>query len=192
MSGGGADDGLDELENEERTKLQKRIRELEDQVFDLQRGVWRDKRTALQPDIATVSRGSFEQGNEGDFDEVDLTGASGSTTRRASALQRTMSPSKHSNFSQYLTSGLNAFLPSATSPPPGNRPRNDSLLEEFPEDNDGFDEAAFAQAQREEEARKMVEHVREVKRGLKQWKGWRLDLVDARRGEGGSWEIFEI
>ena len=192
MSGGGADDGLDELEDEERTKLEKRIRELEDQVFDLQRGVWRDKRTALQPDIATDSRGSFEQGAEGEFDEVDLTGASGSTTRRTSALQRAMSPSKHSNFSQYLSSGLNAFMPSATSPPPGNRPRNDSLLEEFPEDNDRFDEAAFAQAQREEEARKMVEHVREVKKGLKQWKGWRLDLVDARRGGGGSWEIFEI
>ena len=193
MSGGGADEGLDELEDEERVKLESRIRELEGQVFDLQRGVWRDKRTALQPEIGGGSRGSLEHGNEGDFDEVDLTGASGSTSRRASALQRTMSPqSKHSNFTQYLSSGLNAFLPSTTSPPPGNRPRNDSLLQEFPEDDAGFDEAVFAQAQREEEAKKMLEHVREVKRGLKQWKGWRLDLVDARRGEGGQFEIFEI
>jgi DNA repair exonuclease SbcCD ATPase subunit len=192
MSGGGADDGLDELEDEERTKLEKRIRELESQVFDLQRGLWRDKRTALQPDIAAGSRSSFEQGVEGDFDEVDLTGHSGSTTRRASALQRTISPqSKHSNFTQYLSSGLNAFLPSTTSPEPGNRPRNDSLLEEFDGD-EAFDEAAFAQAQREEDAKKMLEHVREVKRGLKNWKGWRLDLVDARRGEPNGWEIFEV
>lgn len=194
MSGGGADDALDELEDEERTKLEKRIRELEGQVFDLQRGVWRDKRTSLQPDIT----GSGGNADEGDFDEVDLTGTSGATLRRPSALQRTTSPGqKHSNFSQYFTSGLNAFLPSTTSPPPGARPRNDSLLEEFPEDEAGFDEAgfdeaAFAQAQREEEAKKMLEHVREVKRGLKQWKGWRLDLVDARRAEGGQWEIFEV
>lgn len=192
MSGGGADDGLDELEDEERTKLESRIRELEGQVFDLQRGVWRDKRTALQPDIA-AGPGQSEQGTEGDFDEVDLTGASGATSRRPSALHRTTSPGqKHSNFSQYFTSGLNAFLPSTTSPPPTNRPRNNSLLQEFPEDDDAFDEAAFAQAQREEDAKTMLEHVREVKRGLKQWKGWRLDLVDARRGEGGTWEIFEV
>ena len=37
----------------------------------------------------------------------------------------------------------------------------------------------------------MVEYVREVKRGLKQWKGWRLDLVDARRGEGGGEGDFQ-
>jgi hypothetical protein len=153
----------------------------------LQRGVWRDKRTAMQPDIAG-------EGDEG-FDEVDLTGTSGATSRRPSALQRTTSPQqKHSNFSQYFTSGLNAFLP-ATSPPPGGRSegraRNDSLLQEF-DDEAGFDEQAFAVAQREEEAKKMLEHVREVKRGLKAWKGWRLDLVDARRGEGGMLEIFEV
>jgi hypothetical protein len=40
----------------------------------------------------------------------------------------------------------------------------------------------------------MVEHVREVKRKLKDWQGWRLDLVDVRRGGGGFGigEIFEV
>jgi hypothetical protein len=69
------------------------------------------------------------------------------------------------------------------------------LLQEFDDDgDDAFDEHAFARAQQEEEARKMVEHVREVKRGLKQWTGWRLDLVDARRVGGGVGfgEIFDV
>jgi hypothetical protein len=35
-----------------------------------------------------------------------------------------------------------------------------------------------------------MERVREVKRGLKNWEGWRLDLVDGRRE--GFGEIFEI
>jgi hypothetical protein len=41
-----------------------------------------------------------------------------------------------------------------------------------------------------------VEWVREVKRKLRDWNGWRLDLVDSRAGvEGagvGMGEIFEI
>ena len=194
MSGAGANEGLDELEDEERVKLQQRIRDLEGQVFELQRGVWRDKRTALQPDIGEKSggRSSFDQGGEG-FDEVDLSGT-GHSSRRASSnllLQRASSPrEKHSNFTQYFQSGLNAFLPAAAATSPQSRPRNDSLLQDF--DDDAFDENAFATAQREEELKEMVEHVREVKRGLEKWRGWRLDLVDARRMEGDGYPIFEI
>lgn len=193
MSGAGADEGLDELEDEERVKLQQRIRDLEGQVFELQRGVWRDKRTALQPDIGEKSAGarsSFDQGASEGFDEVDLSGT-GNSSRRASSnlLQRAGGErEKHSNFTQYFQSGLNAFLPVATSEQ--GRPRNDSLLQDL--DDDAFDESAFATAQREEELKKMVEHVREVKRGLEKWKGWRLDLVDARRAEGEGYPIFEI
>ena len=58
-----------------------------------------------------------------------------------------------------------------------------------------FDESAFATAQREEEMRRMVEHVREVKRGLKEWVGWRMDIVDVRRSGGGGvgfGEVFEV
>lgn len=216
MSGDGGGEGLDELEDEERQKLERRIRELEGQVFDLQRGVWRDRRIAMQPhgdgdDAAAAaaaegSRTSLDPGgaNAEDFDEVDLSGSGGAASRRRSFLSAAHQQTRHSNFSQVLNSGLAAFMAptttggtgSATSPSGANttRPRNDSLLEEFDDDDDAFDENAFAQAQREEEARKMLEHVREVKRGLKQWSGWRLDLVDARRaGVGvGFGEIFEV
>jgi hypothetical protein len=219
VSGGGADEGLDELEDEERKKLERRIRELEGQVFDLQRGVWRDKRTALQPELAgarTSQDGAGPTaallGQEEGFDEVDLSGAGGS--RRTSSFfggggggprHATASPAsqqaKHSNFSQYISSGLNAFIApqqggAGAAAPSTTRPRNDSLLEDF--DDDAFDEEAFARAQREEEMKKMVAHVREVKRGLSRWKGWRLDLVESRRAEGGGGvgvglgEIFEV
>ena len=104
---------------------------------------------------------------------------------------------QHSSFSTVLNSGLAAFRAATVSPSQQQtRPRQDSLLEEFDDgmDGAGFDEAAFAQAQREEEARKMVEHVREVKRKLKDWQGWRLDLVDIRRGGNGFGvgDIFEV
>ncbi|RMZ79520.1 hypothetical protein DV737_g3371, partial [Chaetothyriales sp. CBS 132003] len=162
---GADDDGLDELEDEERNQLARRIRELEAQVFELQRGLWRDKRTALQPDIdsAATPRKSLDAGE---------------------------------GFDEYISSGINAFLPSPASPPPpvpgqAGRQRNDSLLQDF-DDDAAFDEAAFAHAQREEEAKKMLDHVREVKRGLKNWKSWRLDLVDTRRADAGPWPIFDV
>jgi len=198
MSGDGGGEGLDELEDEERQKLERRIRELESQVFDLQRGVWRDRRVQMQPSGDDAgSRPSMDPAEE--FDEVDLSGSGNASRRRslANSLQQQQQYVRHSGFSQVLSSGLAAFRASTTSPDAQqlhqNRPRNGSLLQEF-EDDDAFDENEFARAQKEEEARKMVEHVREVKRGLKQWVGWRLDLVDARRaGTGaGLGEIFDV
>ncbi|KAL2433614.1 hypothetical protein ABEF95_007703 [Exophiala dermatitidis] len=194
MSGDAGGDGLDELEDEERQKLERRIRELEGQVFDLQRGVWRDRRIQMQPRGDEGSRTSLDPAE--DFDEVDLSGSAQGSRRRSFANPLQQQQGRHSGFAQVLNSGLAAFRASTTSPVSQarhhNRPRNDSLLQEF--DDDAFDENAFAQAQREEEARKMVEHVREVKKGLKHWVGWRLDLVDARRaGSGvGFGEIFEV
>lgn len=206
MSGGGGDEGLDELEDEERQKLERKIRELEAQVFDLQRGVWRDKRIQMQPrGDESGSRTSLDPGAGEDFDDVDLSGSGNASRRRSSGnLLQSHSQPRHSGFTQVLNSGLAAFRASTTSPDAHqqqqqNRPRNDSLLQEFDDDfgDAGFDEHAFAHAQREEEARKMVEHVREVKRGLKAWVGWRLDLVDARTaagggGVGGFGEVFDV
>lgn len=45
---------------------------------------------------------------------------------------------------------------------------------------EGFDEDAFRQAQ-EDEAKGRIERIREVKRGLEQWRTWRMDLVELRR-----------
>lgn len=192
MSGEGADE-LAELEDEDHKKLERRIRELEGENFDLRRGIWRDKRREMQPNLSLGGDG----GNADDFDEVDLNG-SGATTRKSSTMHPPPpSQTRHSGFTQVLNSGLAAFRTSTASPDsqqrPQTRPRNDSLLEEF--DDDAFDEHAFAAAQREEEMKKMVEHVREVKKELKKWQGWRLDLVDLRRSGGGGagfGEMFEV
>lgn len=195
MSGGGDNDGLDELEEENNKKLERRIRELESENFDLKRGVWRDQRMQMQP--------SGDEGGPGlagaaeEFDEVDLS-SSAVGSRRRSFANSIQQQARHSGFTQVLNSGLAAFRAATISPDSQQkqqtRPRNDSLLEEY-DDDAGFDEAAFAHAQREEEARQMVERVREIKRGLKQWTGYRLDLVDARRVGGGGvgvGEIFEV
>ena len=77
----------------------------------------------------------------------------------------------------------------------GNRELEGILLELLEDDVDfadgGFDEAAFRAAQ-EEEAAKRLERVREVKRGLKEWEGYRLDIVELRQGGGGLGDIFDI
>ncbi|KAL3452918.1 hypothetical protein BJX65DRAFT_157497 [Aspergillus insuetus] len=206
-SGGADDDAIDELEDEERSRLQRRIRELEGENFDLHRGVWREKRQELQ-----------EQGHDGEdeyapeyphpsaantFDDVDLTGGSPEHSRRRSMAQR-QSQQQHSSFSTVLSSGFAAFTggynrPSSTQShahqhAPGARGSLELLSEENFDDE--FDEAEFARAQAEEEARKRVEWVRGIKKQLRDWKGWRLDLVDSRAGaEGagvGMGEIFEI
>lgn len=185
------DEGLDELEEEERVRLERRVRELEGEVFDLRRGVWRERRRDMQPRAEAGAGGAANTDEAGEFDEVDLSGSGASGTSRSLAAQA--SQQKHSSFSTVFSSGLAAFR---GSPEHSMRPRPDSLLQEL-DDDGAFDEEAFALAQREEEARKMVERVREVKRKLRDWEGWRLDLVDARRSAAGMLgsalgEIFEV
>lgn len=198
QAGGGADDdALDELEDEERQRLERRIRELEGEVFDLRRGVWQEKRQELEhyPDDGT-SPGSGDAANA--FDDVDLVGGRPDHARR-----RSMGQQQHSSFSTVLSSGLAAFTgsgnraraSSSNAPhPPGTR----GSLELVSEENfdDEFDEEAFARAQAEEEGRKRVEWMRDIKSKLRDWNGWRLDLVDSRAGAFGAGvgmgEIFEV
>jgi hypothetical protein len=58
-AGGGAGEGPDEFEDEARVRLEKKIRELEAENFDLRRGVGREKRRELQPhrEQAVLSEG---------------------------------------------------------------------------------------------------------------------------------------
>jgi hypothetical protein len=188
---GADDEGLDELEDEERRRLERRVRELESEVFDLKRGVWRERRKEMQPSTESGVDGAPEKEDAGDFDEVDLSG--NGTTSRSRSLAAQSSQQKHSSFSTVFSSGLAAFR---GSPEQTTRPRQDSHLQEL-DDDSTFDEEAFAMAQREEEARRMVEHVREVKRKLRDWEGWRLDLVEGRKSAAGMLgtgfgEIFEV
>ncbi|KAE8146496.1 hypothetical protein BDV25DRAFT_143631 [Aspergillus avenaceus] len=195
----GADDaGLDELEDEERSRLERRIRDLEGEVFDLRRGVWEEKRQELAAHDPSPAH-SAPPNAANTFDDVDLTGGAPEHARRRSIQQ-------HSSFSTVLSSGLAAFTGSnnygtrdrAGSSNKQHAPGTRGSLELLSEENldDEFDEAEFARAQAEEEARKRVEWVREIKTKLRDWHGWRLDLVDSRAGaEGagvGMGEIFEI
>lgn len=201
-AGGADDEALDELEDEERQRLERRIRELEGEVFDLRRGVWQEKRHELTgQQFSDEGAESSGDAAANAFDDVDLVGGRPDHARRRSmALQQ-----QHSSFSDVLSSGFAAFTGGAnrsragsSNPPQPQYPATRGSLELLSEENleDEFDEAEFARAQAEEEARKRVEWVREIKRKLRDWNGWRLDLVDSRAGvEGagvGMGEIFEV
>ncbi|TVY55782.1 hypothetical protein LCER1_G002909 [Lachnellula cervina] len=165
------DEGVDELENEERQRLEKKVRDLESEVHELRRGVWRDRRKELEGEDGA---GITSPGAR--FTDVDL-GGSLSPSRRRSLTHG------GKGFGDFLSSGFNAITG-------GTSGADDALLED--EGDLDFDEDAFRLAQ-EEEAKKRIERVKEVKRGLKNWEGWRLDLVENRRGGGeGVGEIFEI
>ena len=167
---GADDEAVDELEDEERKRLESKIRGLEGEVYELRRGVWKDKRKDFggAEDDGPLSPGSK-------FDEIDLSGGSPSYRRQSMASGRGQS------FSNVLSSGFSAFTGSGGS----------FNHETFDGGDDDFDEDAFRLAQ-EEEARKRVERVKEVKRGLKDWEGWRMDIVDVRVGGGGAGEIFDV
>lgn len=202
-AGGADDEALDELEDEERQRLERRIRELEGENFDLRRGVWQEKRQELAgQQFPDEGHESAADAGANAFDDVDLVGGRPDHARR-----RSMATQQHSSFSTVLSSGFAAFTggnggnrsrAGSSNPPHPHAPATRGSLELLSEENfeDEFDEAEFARAQAEEEARKRVEWVREIKRKLKDWKDWRLDLVDSRAGaEGagvGMGEIFEI
>ena len=159
------DDGVDELEEEERAKLQSRVRELESEVFDLKRGVWKERRKELEAD----------EGAGSNFDDVDLGGAQ--SPRRGG-------PGRGQGLSHVISDSITALTGR-----PG--PLGTTMAGMTEDDDLAFDEDAFRVAQ-EEEARKRVERVKEIKRGLKEWEGWRLDLVESRAGGGGIGEIFDV
>lgn len=163
------DEGLDELEDEERRRLEHKVRSLEAEISELRRGIWRDKRRELE----STEEGSGVHSPGSKFDDVDL---NGTTPLR----KQSFANARGQGFANALSSGFSAFTG-------GNHRNSLDLLD----DHDGFDEDAFRIAQ-EEEARKRVERVREIKRGLKKWETWRMDIVDSRLGGGGAGEIFDV
>lgn len=172
---------LNEDETDEIGALQSRIRALEAENFDLRRGVWRDRRAELQP--------GMEDNNYEDVDlNTPLYGAGGQGQHRGSFTRQS------STFQDVITSGINAFTgrePSARTPAQRERAMSMGLLSE----DDGFDEEAFRLAQ-EQEQKNRIERIKEVKRGLEQWRGWRIDLSDLRqKGAGPGREVgpvFEV
>ncbi|KAF2201643.1 hypothetical protein GQ43DRAFT_455625 [Delitschia confertaspora ATCC 74209] len=173
------DSGVDELVDESRERLMARIRELEEESSELRRGIWRDRRKEMQPPIDAGHEARLYSSSG--FQDVDLSG--GHQQPRSPAAGRI-----GSSFQDVINSGISAFTRQThhrgQSMAHG-RDRQQSLssLDDFE-----FDEDAFRLAQ-EEEQRKRLERVREVKRGLKNWEGWRADFVDVRAGWGGVFEV---
>lgn len=166
--------GIEELEEEERARLHARLRQLEGELFDARRGVWRQKRRELQGEPGPTEE---ENGvaSPGSFDEIDLdapAAGAGMTDKR-----RTGS----AGVGGFATGLFNAFTGT------GGRDVN-GATGGFEDDMD-FDEGAFAQAQ-ETEAKARLERVKEIKRGLGGWRGWRVDLVDVRGGAMAG--VFDV
>lgn len=172
--GGGDDEGVDELEEEGRLRLEKRVRELEAENTDLRRGIWREKRREMQG-------GPDEVAAAANFETVDLGGGMSPSARKGAS---------GSGLGDFFTSGLNVLTGAGGGGAGGHaHGHDDGLLED---DDMEFDEEAFRRAQ-EEEQTKRIERIKEIKRSLKNWEGWRLDLVENRRGGGeGVGEIFEV
>jgi len=168
------DEGVDELENEERQRLEKKVRDLEGEVHQLRRGVWRERRQELDGGMLNESS-IMSPGAK--FSDIDLGGETSPNSRRSI-------PAGGKGLGNFLASGFNAITGATSGGLDDGLLDDDELLD--------FDEDAYRLAQ-EEEAKKRIERVKEVKRGLKSWEGWRLDLVENRMGGGeGVGEIFEI
>ncbi|CAN8106246.1 unnamed protein product [Discula destructiva] len=125
-SGGTDNDHLDELEDEERQKLEARIRELEAENTDLRRGIWVERRKELQP------------GMDEAFTNVDLGGSGSPSAQR-----------KQSGLGGFFTTGLNALTGASGQ----HEPDEDGFLDDDDDfDEEAFrkaqDEAAKARIER--------------------------------------------
>ena len=169
----GDDGGIEELEDEEQQRLKTKIRDLEGEVFELRRGVWKDKRREMN-ESGPASPGSK-------FDDIDLNGGPSPWSARRQSQATGMA----AGFTNALSSGFSAFTGGGGT----GRIESDGLLDDDADDD--FDEIAFRKAQ-EDEAKKQIERVKEIKRGLKDWEGWRMDIVDCRIGAGVGGEIFDV
>jgi hypothetical protein len=175
------DEGVDELENEERQRLEAKIRSLEAEIFELRRGVWKERRQQIDGD---ESSGVTSPGGA-KFTDIDLGGMSPSRRRSIAG-----GGGATKGLGDLFANSFSAFTGVVAGTGMGGG-GDEPLLEDDGEMMD-FDEEAFRLAQ-EEEARKRIERVKEIKRALNDWKGWRLDLVETRRAGGeGVGEIFEV
>ena len=135
---GDANEGLDELEDEERRRLEAKVRSLEGEIFDLKRGAWRERKRELQTSGAgTENSEAVGSPSASGFDDVDLSGPS-SYLRRPS--MKAAQGAKSGGLVGALSSGFSAFTSG------GERERQS--LEFLPGDDEaGFDEEGFRRAQ---------------------------------------------
>lgn len=130
------------------------------------------------------------------FDDVDLSSATSLSRGPSQSHRAAGHHGGGSSFQDVINSGISAFTGSAPrrssshTARAGGAPRKQSvgLLSDDGDDDFAFDEDAFRLAQ-EEEARNRIERVKEVKRGLENFRGWRVDIVDMRAGMGGVVDV---
>lgn len=189
------DSSVQELVDEEREHLLAKVRELEEETFELKRGVWRDRRRDMQPSIHDDEH--HDPAGSG-FDDIDLSGHNNNSNN----LPSRPAARQGSSLQDVINSGISAFTgqphPHRRSDVSSHqkpnlskireRERGNSIASLDDDDDFEFDETAFKAAQAEE-AKRRIERVREIKRGLKDWEGWRVDIVDVRAGWGGVFEV---
>lgn len=158
--------------SEERNRLEKRVRDLEAEIYKLRGDTWKERRRSA---ARLKSNSITSPGTK--FTEVDLGGE--------------LSPRRHNT--QADKGGLGGFISSSFNALTG----TDNGLDDdggFLEDSEliDFDEDAFRRA-KEEEAKERIERIKDIKRSLKKWEGWKLDIAESRRlNSGGSGVIFEV
>ncbi|ODH51251.1 hypothetical protein GX48_02680 [Paracoccidioides brasiliensis] len=218
VSNVGDEEGLDELEDEARQRLERRVRELEGENFDLRRGIWQERKSELSAGASHRGGGDLEDdladrsSSAGAFDDVDLVGGLSGTgsdhSRRKSMAtgrhqQQQQQQQKHSSFTTVLSSGLAAFRGESGSPAAGHDRHRSRAVSNISHAQNLFSEKdgevgshADAEAWAAEEKRMRDERTKEIHEALKNWKGWRLDLVESRYGAQGAGvgfgEIFEV
>ena len=178
--------GVEELEDEERSRLQGRVRQLEGELFDARRGIWRERRKEMQGGPGPTDEDSIPL-SAGSFDDVDLNAPAAGAARIDSRSES----NGYGSLAQNFQNVFNTFTGSAVGAG-GNKTAHSahhpSVGGGF-SDEDDFDEDAFAAAQ-EAEAKARLEKVKEIKRGLGGWKGWRVDMVDVRGGAMAG--VFDV
>lgn len=200
--GGGLDDeGMDELENEEREKMEKHIRSLEEENHDLRSGAWIQRRREMESsdfqdvDLFADNHSSAPQKKEssggfGDFFTNGLNALAGTGASEEKPQKQPQLQHQHQHQPQHEPQTQHQAQPQQQQQQKDEGFLDDGLLDD--DDDMEFDEDAFRRAH-EDEAKKRLERIRELKRSLQHWEGWRLDLVDVRRGNpDGIGDIFEV
>ncbi|RKF53618.1 putative m protein repeat protein [Erysiphe neolycopersici] len=164
-------EGFEQTENESHTKLSKKIKELEEEIFELRRGIQLSSKNIQSHENSPVVTSSGAK-----FIDVDL--GAYSSRRRDSSF------SAKGGLGKLISNGLNAITGTSNGLGEDRTLEEDELLD--------FDEDAFRLA-KEEESKQRIERIKNIKRALKEWEGWRLNLVDSRCNFGdGASPVFEI
>lgn len=165
------DEDFEKTNNESDLEFTKKIKELEEEIVELRRGIHLGPKNNPSNENLPVAVSSGTK-----FIDVDL-GAYNSPRRDSTF-------SANGGLGKLISNSLRVITGTSNGPSEDRALEEDELLD--------FDEDAFRLA-KEEEAKQRTERIKDIKRALKEWEGWRLNLVDTRcnfRDANGP--VFEI